>query len=219
MNPFQSYMNSHKAIGYLSLSKQKPIYKKTPSKKVFKHSNYENSETSNLNINNGYQFLTKYISKKKFQGILDTASPGNKDVIIDTDSEATSKNLDNMNKNKLKKNKCAKLVIDKIESQVPGINGEYYKFTNQKRILNRAKTTYFTKKNNINKNSLLRNSSLKLTKADSDNEHFNYNVLSQNGFKNENVPPFSNYFGNSNHIKSTPAVAVVYALTCIAYYH
>ena len=63
MNPFKNYMNPIKTIGYLSLSKQMPIYKKTPRKNTFKrYSNYENSETSNLNN----QFLTKYISKKKF---------------------------------------------------------------------------------------------------------------------------------------------------------
>ena len=204
MNPFQKYINSHQTIGYLSLSKQMPIYKKTPKKNALnRYSNYENNETSNLNINNGYQFLTKYISKKKFQGILDTTSPGNKDVIIDTDSEAPSKNLDNMKNNKLKKTKCAKLVIDKVESQVPGINGEYYKFTNQKRVLNRAKTTFFTKKNYFNKNSLLRNSSFKLTKEDSDNENYNYNLLSQTkAFKNGYAQPFSNYCEYTKNINN-----------------
>ena len=80
--------------------------------------------------------LSKALSKKKKRGILDISSPGNKDVLTDSDSEmATSKNSKNMeviNKNMHKKNGCAKLIIEKIESQAPKRNEEYYKFTNQR---------------------------------------------------------------------------------------
>jgi hypothetical protein len=72
------------------------------------------------------------LSKKKNRGILDVSSVGNKDVLTDSDSEATYRNSKNDDSNK--KGKCAKLIIEKIESQAPQINEEYYKFTNQKKI-------------------------------------------------------------------------------------
>ena len=172
MNSNKKYMKPQKTIGYLSLSKQFPIYKKTPTKKLIqdrypknKYINNSNIEINNSNINNEYQFLSKYISKKKFQGVLDINAPGNKDVLIDSDSEIP-KNLDgDGDKNIYKKNGCAKLVIDKIESQVPKQNEEYYKFTNQRRILDRTKTEFLNKNNNIvnnmNRNKLFNNSALK----------------------------------------------------------
>ena len=80
--------------------------------------------------------LSKALSKEKRRGILDVCSPGNKDILIDSDSECPSnrkiKYNDITNDTKAKKNKCTKLIIDKIESQKPKINEEYYKFTNQK---------------------------------------------------------------------------------------
>ena len=76
--------------------------------------------------------LYRELSKKKNRGILDVYSVGNKDVLTDSDSEAT--NRDSKYEDSNKKGKCAKLIIEKVESQAPRINEEYYKFTNQKKI-------------------------------------------------------------------------------------
>ena len=91
-----------------------------------------------LSLNEGFDnILSKALSKKKKRGILDISSPGNKDVLTDSDSEMASskntKNMESINKNMHKKNGCAKLIIEKVESQVPKRNAEYYKFTNQKK--------------------------------------------------------------------------------------
>jgi hypothetical protein len=76
--------------------------------------------------------LCRELSKKKNRGILDVSSVGNKDVLTDSDSEATNRNSKNEDSNK--KGKCAKLIIEKVESKAPQINEEYYKFTNKKKI-------------------------------------------------------------------------------------
>ena len=68
--------------------------------------------------------LDRYVSKKRYQGVLDVASPGNKYVLIDSDSEV-SKNGIKVNRNNNIKNGCAKLVIEKVESQLPQKNEEY----------------------------------------------------------------------------------------------
>ena len=97
----------------------------------------KNYISSNQGINH---LFSKVLSKKKRRGVLDMSSPGNKDVLTDTDSEIPdSKNSSSMeliNKNMHRKNGCAKLIIEKIESQGPQRNEEYYKFTNQKRYSN-----------------------------------------------------------------------------------
>ena len=76
--------------------------------------------------------LSKELSKKKNRGILDMSSIGNKDVLTDSDSEVLDEKSKYEGSNK--KGKCAKLIIEKVESKVPQINEEYYKFTNQKKI-------------------------------------------------------------------------------------
>ena len=83
------------------------------------------------------KIITKAINQKKYQGRIDLNVPGNKDVLTDSDSEEHYINVDNIkkiNKNMLKQNGCANLIIKKIESQAPQRNEEYYKFTNQKKI-------------------------------------------------------------------------------------
>ena len=83
------------------------------------------------------KIITKAINQKKYQGRIDLNVPGNKDVLTDSDSEEHYINADNIkkiNKNMLKQNGCANLIIKKIESQAPQRNEEYYKFTNQKKI-------------------------------------------------------------------------------------
>ena len=206
MNSNQNYLNPKKTIGYLTVSKKTPIYKKTPTKKN-NQAHYSNTiskninnEINNSNINSGYNFLTKYISKKKFQGILDTTSPGNKDVLIDSDSELppTKKTENN---NIFKNNKCAKLVIDKVESQVPRKNGDYYRAFHPLRISGKTKTSTIFKKNYINKNALLRNAYIKQSNTDHKNYNDidNYHLLSQTQVEKIGyVQPFSNYQGFIN---------------------
>ena len=109
--------------------------------------NYYNSEVPKnhlkyLSINEEFDnILSKALSKKKGRGILDMATPGNKDVLTDSDSECPpsrrSKNNGIINKKIPKKNKCTKLIIEKVESQEPKINEEYYKFTNLKKKWNK----------------------------------------------------------------------------------
>ena len=99
--------------------------------------------------------LSKALSKKKKRGILDISSPGNKDILTDSDSEmAASKNSKNMeiiNKNMHKKNGCAKLIIEKVESQAPKRNEEYYKFTNQRKLIDNNDSIYGYKRYNNNR--------------------------------------------------------------------
>ena len=105
--------------------------------------------------------LSKALSKKKKRGILDMASPGNKDVLTDSDSELpeskNNKNMEIVNRNSHKKNGCAKLIIEKVESQAPQKNEEYYKFTNQKKYDNNYNIN--NNKKRINNNSIYYNSS------------------------------------------------------------
>ena len=165
-------MRSKNTVGYLTVVKKMPIYKKTPTKKLVQthnqKNNYPNNTFNNSNISQEYNFLSRYMSKKKYRGVLDMTSPGNKDVLIDSDSEMPDKkgkNLENFGEDNPKKNGCTKLVIEKIESQEPKKNEEYYKFTNQKRLLSKSNTAFFPKKNIVNRNPLLRNTSIKQNKT------------------------------------------------------
>ena len=92
-------------------------------------------EDNSINFPNN-KMLDKIIStalnKKKYQGTMDLNVPGNKNVLTDSDSEQNY-NMKKINKNMLKQNGCANLIITKIESQAPQRNEEYYKFTNQKK--------------------------------------------------------------------------------------
>ena len=76
--------------------------------------------------------LYRELSKKKNRGVLDVSSIGNKDVLTDSDSEVLYEKSKYEGSNK--KGKCTKLIIEKVESKVPQINEEYYKFTNKKKI-------------------------------------------------------------------------------------
>ena len=107
----------------------------------FFNKNLMNNDPKRKSLYDGFDnVLCKELSKKKYRGVLDVSSVGNKDVLTDSDSEAprnrnSKENEDyNVNDNYMPKKKgCAKLIIEKIESQIPQTNAEYYKFTNQKR--------------------------------------------------------------------------------------
>ena len=96
-------------------------------------------EETSINVPNR-KMLNKIIknaySRKKYQGSMDLDVPGNKNVLTDSDSERPYLENDYMkkiNKNMLKQNGSANLIIKKIESKAPQRNEEYYKFTNQRR--------------------------------------------------------------------------------------
>ena len=145
-NPFKTSKHYYK-INNRNYPLKKELY--TPLKTDPSNYNQDLSKNNLMHLSNIEMYdniLSKALSKKKRKGILDISSPGNKDVLIDSDSEVqTNRNTkngqiidNNINIKVNKKNRCAKLIIEKVESQVPEINEEYYKFTNQKRdnILN-----------------------------------------------------------------------------------
>ena len=131
-------MKTMNTVGYLTITKKMPMYKKTPIKKVSKNdysiNNYTSNDINQMSKNN-YKLLSRVFSKNKFKGVLDTTSPNNKDIFIDSDSERPStkisKNIEK-NNNNVNRSGCAKLVIEKIESQEPAYNKEYYKCTTER---------------------------------------------------------------------------------------
>ena len=170
-----------------------PLIRKSPSTLKTEPSNYNheivrkdiNYFSGNKDINNIY---SKALSKKKRRGVFDMSSPGNKDVLTDTDSEIpeNSKNMELINKNMRKKNGCAKLIIDKIESQEPQNNEEYYKFTNQKRY------------NNINGNKYKYNNRLKIKSPINGTNINSFNNMKFNNIGNTPNNNKSPYLRNNN---------------------
>ena len=135
--------------------------------------------------------FSKVLSKEKHRGILDMSSPGNKDVFTDSDSELSqgqkNKIKENNKKNMDNKKGCAKLIIEKVESQVP-------KKTDYK-LVNRKKNNYGNKYNNklIRFNSppnevdinFSNNSSIKYDNIS--NNINKSNIFQKRGFTNEKV--------------------------------
>ena len=188
MNSYNNYMN------YIEPPKKAILYKKTPTK-LIQNNNYNrtNLNGSGLNINQIKARATKLISDQRYRGELDISSPGNKNVLLDSDSELTT-NSKNLNPN----TGCTKLVIEKIESQIPQINKEYYKFTNLKRELdddNDIQDVLFSKKNYATKRLARCNSNLMENDRINDRDYlyFKYN--------NYNIPQRTDFIMNNNNIK------------------
>ena len=212
----RKYMKSMNTFGHLALSKNMPLYTratlKNSSNNNFSRNNFINNEISNISKNN-FNLLSRVYSKNKYRGILDTTSPNNKDIFIDSDSEGpmkkTSKNTEK--KNIIDKNGCAKLVIEKVESQDPIHNNEYYKFTNQKPKDFEINPNLLPKSFS-NKNLLLRYSSKTQNNKNSrrKNSNNNYLMQSQQLKRFKNRQPFIKYqilnndtLGRSNKHSST----------------
>ena len=200
MNRDKKYMKPMNTFGHLALSKNMPLYTraslKQSSKNNFNKKNFINNEINNISKNN-FNLLTRVYSKNKFRGVLDTTSPNNKDIFIDSDSEGTMKKTSKNTEKKsniIGKNGCAKLVIEKVESQEPVHNNEYYKFTNQKPKNLSINTNPFSKSFS-NKNLLLKYSSKTQNNKNSHRNNSNYNYLmkSQQLKKYKNRQPFSQY--------------------------
>ena len=185
---------------YKVLNKKIPvnqkIYRNIQTDPNYFNHDFRSKNTNYLSFNeedNIYLFLSKELSKKKKRGILDISSPGNKDVLTDSDSELPpskkSKTKGFINKNKDKKG-CAKLIIEKVESQVPKRNEEYYKFTNQKRNLKGLDLTNINNKYKLNKLIGFNNTPKKLEQNSFNNKLFKSinnkkNAMTQNrGFTN-----------------------------------
>ena len=146
--------------------------------------------------------LYRELSKKKNRGILDVSSVGNKDVLTDSDSEATNRNskYEDSNKN----GKCAKLIIEKVESQAPKINEEYYKFTNQKKIL-----PYNNKVYNSN-NRFMMNKNLEGSPygnyTNSIYKNQMYQSQKKHGVNGLLIEPYNTYYSNSNNKKNNYSI-------------
>jgi len=188
MNAYNNYLN------YIEppAPKNAFLYKKTPTK-MSKNQNQTKKylNDSAINLNKIKARATKYISDKRYRGELDTSSPGNKNILIDSDSEMTT-NSKNANTNY----GCTKLVIEKIESQVPQINREYYKFTNQIRDSNNDLNNqgiYFTKKNYISRKGARCDSNIRNNNRIIDRNYLNakynnkYNIQNEREFDNYNI--------------------------------
>ena len=198
MNSYNNYVNYVEPPA----PKNGLFYKKTPHK-IFENNKYNRNYINNsaINLEEIKARATKYISDKRFQGELDIDSPGNKNILLDTDSEFTpsSKNLNN-------NTGCTKLVIEKVESQMPQVNREYYKFTNLKRNTNNDnidQEVYFSKKNYVTKKEARYGSNLRGNNILEDREYLNlkydnYNIPQQQGFIIRNNEHNNSMIRNNN---------------------
>ena len=198
MNSYNNYVNYVEPPA----PKNGLFYKKTPHK-IFENNKYNRNYINNsaINLEEIKARATKYISDKRFQGELDIDSPGNKNILLDSDSEFTpsSKNLNN-------NTGCTKLVIEKVESQMPQVNREYYKFTNLKRNTNNDnidQEVYFSKKNYVTKKEARYGSNLRGNNILEDREYLNlkydnYNIPQQQGFIIRNNEHNNSMIRNNN---------------------
>ena len=204
-----TYNNNYLTYVEPPVPKNAFLYKKTPTNisKIFNNNKKYLNDTS-INVNQLKARASRYLLDKKYRGELDISSPGNKNILIDTDSELTANSKNTINKNK----GCTKLVIEKIESQKPQINKEYYKFTNQPKTivhdLNENQDIFFTKKNYVTQNvsrcnSILRNTNKIINKNYSNSNFNNFNL--QQGFDYNNYSTLNNYndFGYNSPMKKT----------------
>ena len=228
MNSNIKYSRPLNAIGYLTISKKKDIYKNNPTKNNY-HQNYmeyayKNGDINNVLIHNNYNHLSKVLSQKKHKGDQGINSHSHQNMLIKNDLDKRlayiSKKIEKINKKMLKENGSAKLIIEKIESQMPSRNEEYYKFTNQRKPYD-INDNLFNKKNIdeeqeiIDKNNYLiqdyqyqnalQQSPLKyqnLIKNDSPNKKYKNSHSTKNIFKSNT----SNHFyskGKTYNIQNT----------------
>ena len=152
-------------------------------------------EEDSLNIPNKKilkKIIASAVNQKKYQGSIDLNVPGNKNVLTDSDSEQNI-NMKKINRNMLKQNGCANLIINKIESKAPQRNEEYYKFTNQKRIYTNNDPFYGTRTlTNWNNRLIKQASPLYIPKEQNNFYNYNYNnnykAYNTNINKNKVIP-------------------------------
>ena len=177
-------MTSYKnRINYVEpqVFKDAVLHKRTPKKLVQNFNpNKKYFNSSAIDFNKMNKRAAKYISDKRYREELDISSPGNKNIIIDSDSELTTNSKNNMNVNA----GVTKLVIEKIESQMPQVNNEYYKFTNLKRNIingNSTQEPFFSKKNYVTKKMARYGSNMRGNDRIIDGNYLNFN------YKNHNI--------------------------------
>jgi len=180
---------------YIEPQKKAVLYKKTPTK-IIQNNNYNRTKLngSGLNVNKMKAKMTKIITNQRYRGELDVSAPGNKNVLLDSDSDVTT-NSKNLNPN----TGCTKLVIEKIESQIPQINKEYYKFTNIQRNFNDdndKQDEFFERRNYATKRMARCDSNIGNNNIfnDKDYLYFKYN--------NYNIPKRTDFIMNNNNIKN-----------------
>jgi hypothetical protein len=198
--------------------------------KILSDSLYHNTISTNFvdmrdDLNNR---IYRALSKKKDLGVFDSSSPGNKDVLIDSDSElplsTRTKNIEKGSGNHNKKG-CTKLIIKKVENQMPKRNEEYFKITNKKRYLNQNNIKFNNngkKFNDINKskndnvshngkrtvsktNKKNCNTSNNFDNKKNNNQNYikNYKNDIQNGSKDKGSVLGSYYNKNENNLLNT----------------
>ena len=163
--------------------------------------NYQNMTTNNFldmqgNLNN---IFSKAISKKKNRGILDISSPGNKDILTDSDSDYSPnkkiKKDNNKYKNNAKNNSpkkgCAQLIIEKVVNQGPNPN-EYFYFDAKQRRYNKINYVKLDNNNNYIRNTLKSDDSRAFSQKNINNNNIspdygkNSNILRDNQYQNKN---------------------------------
>ena len=141
-----SYNSTNQRI-YTRFHRKPQIY--PTSFKINKIAQKNNLEEKNVN-----SLITNIYKQKKFRGMLDPASPNNRNIFIDTDSDVqlTDKVLDEYQKTHNKKS--TQLLISKTESQIPetynahnifikdGLVKGYYIKVNPKKDYNTYDDTY-----------------------------------------------------------------------------
>ena len=204
-----TYNNNYLTYVEPPVPKNAFLYKKTPTNisKIFNNNKKYLNDTS-INVNQLKARASRYLLDKKYRGELDISSPGNKNILIDTDSELTANSKNTNNKNK----GCTKLVIEKIESQKPQINKEYYKFTNQPKTvvhdLNENQDIFFTKKNYVTQNasrcnSILRNTNKIINKNYSNSNFNNYSLQQGFDYNKYSIVNNNNDLGYNSPLKKT----------------
>ena len=204
MNPYNNY------IHYIEppVLKNAVIYKKTPTKIVHNHNqNQKYLNDSGINFNKMKARATKYISDKRYREGLDISSQRNKNILIESDSELTTNSKNNANAN----TGVTRLVIEKIESQVPQTNQDYYKFTNLQRNKNDASNTqeaFFSKKNYVTKKGGRFDSNIRRNNRIIDGNYYNfkynnYNINREQDYEEYPEPEFRNNLNNGHNSSMT----------------
>ena len=211
-----------KEISDFKKSKETRNKTKIYDTKTFNIEDYENMQNKEYNTKTMRTFNTSFkdfdsmnkeIKKKKNKGKLDLGSHGNKDIFIEVDSDQYDSGNNSKNLFNHQKNKCSKLLINKITPYVPDnylkqnkINPYYsiktYNNYNIKRPFNKNKKTNNIKKNI--KNEIIPCESFEIVKSNNlsspSNEIIKYPLVislrNKNNFHGPKNSNLSNYLND-----------------------
>ena len=207
MNEYNRITNSYYQPNYIMSSNKNnyPQVLNTPTILNYNyHTNNVISSLTDRDLNNLYY---KELIKKKNRGKFDIAAPGNKNILIDSDSESHSILKKKGNKDNSDEYGCAKLIIGKVEKQAPKINEEYYKFTNQRRPYNTLANFYKKELKNFNSNNSPNNALTQRTSIkniNNSNEPKKFEYIKRSPFKDGTIShnySKSNMNENKSYIK------------------